>query len=92
MLFIKSVLPTLAVAAVVVAETHGAPGRRHTGISSLHIEPGSSQNGTLLKRGQTFQNVRFSMYSPQTGNQVACGGLYQDTDWVRVLRLLRSQI
>ncbi|EKM52753.1 uncharacterized protein PHACADRAFT_198799 [Phanerochaete carnosa HHB-10118-sp] len=85
MLFIKLVLSTLTLAAVVVAEIHGAPGRRHADISSLHTERDPSQNGTLLKRGQTFQNVRFSRYSPQTGNQVACGGLYQDTDWVVAL-------
>lgn len=79
-MFTSSLLATLLLAALATASPHGSVLRHHTG---EHVDP--VQNGTVLKRGQSFQSVRLSMYSPQTGNQVACGGFFQDTDYIVAL-------
>ena len=89
MLF-KSLFSSRIFAGLVVAGAHNAPRRRHAGINSLPTEPEHAQNATLLKRGQSFQNTRFSMYYPETGNQVACGGFYHNGDWDGAKRVFSS--
>lgn len=86
------ILPTLVLAAVVAASPHGPPHRRHAGVNTPHIEldPETARNGTLVKRGQTFTGARLSMYYPETGNQVACGGFYQNNDFVRVIYIFTT--
>lgn len=80
MLLNKSILTTFALAAAVTARPHDVAPRHHAAVGGPHVDP--AHNSTLLKRGQSFQSVRLSMYSPETGNQVACRGYYHDSDMV----------
>ena len=73
---------TLAAVLQVAADgTHKNARRRHAGISSLEPEPEPVRNSTLVKRGQTFDNARFTMYY-QKGNPGYCGQYHSDNDWV----------
>ena len=83
MLFIKSVLTTLTLAAIVAASPHEGPHRRHSGLH-IELDPEQIKNGTLSVKRDSFSNARLSMYYPETGNQVACGGFYTNDDWVRL--------
>ncbi|GJE93008.1 hypothetical protein PsYK624_091670 [Phanerochaete sordida] len=83
MLFNKSIFATFALAAAVAARPHDVAQHHHAAAGGPHVDP--AHNSTLLKRGQSFQSVRLSMYYPETGNQVACGGYYHDNDMIVAL-------
>ena len=63
----------------VAGDLHGSPRRRHAGISSIELKP--DQNGTLFRRGETFENARYTMYY-QYGNPGSCGQYHSDNDFV----------
>ena len=64
----------------VAGSEHGAHRRRHAGVRSVE-QPELALNGTLEKRGQTFDNARFTMFY-QNGVAGACGTVHSDNDWV----------
>lgn len=66
------------------AASHSTPRRRHAGINSLDY-------GNVTRRDENT-GVRLTMYTPQTGSQVSCGGFYHDSDYVRFSNLVISAL